>query len=223
MKEVFRKLTFFTVVQVFYYNFVYILFIPELYTNTTYLIGLGLYYIITFLDTILRPLQDEERDPQSDKYTIILLGLFLANPFFLLAGFVEKNLLIEPYFPVWNQEFVAILGILFFLVCSVYMLAARVQLGRFATGKLSIQQDHELIEKGLYKYVRHPIYGGGILGGFFYFMIFNILLVAVVYTILMYVIFSQRARYEENILEQEFSLEYSEYKKKTKRFIPFII
>ena len=222
MNQTVRKLVFFVVVQVIFYNYLYIMFIPEIYNTFWYLIGLGMYYLVTFTDTILRPLQDEERDPEADKFTIILLIVFLLNPFVLIATIVEKNVLIEPYIPQWDQEVISILGLALFTICSLYMLLGRIQLGKYATGKLSIQDKHELIETGLYKYVRNPLYGGSIVGGLFYLIIFNAIVIPIVYTLLLFYVLNQRATYEEKLLQKEFGTKYEEYKKRTKKYIPFV-
>lgn len=222
MHQTIRKLLFFLIIQVIYYNLLYILFIPEIYAFLSYLIALIIYYIISFSDTMLRPLQDEDRDPESDKYTIILIFLFLGNPLFLIASVIERKALIEQFFPIWNQEFISMIGIILFTLSGVVMLLGRIQLGQYATGKLSIQDEHELIEKGLYKYIRHPIYAGGIIGGFFFLMAFNSIIIAIIYTLLMLIVFNKRASYEEKILSEEFGQDYLDYQKRTKKYIPFL-
>ena len=151
-----------------------------------------------------------------------MIELFLLNPFLLIGADFERKWIIEPFLPQWNQEIVSIVGLVLFTICGIYMLAGRIQLGRYATGKLSIQEEHELIENGLYKYVRNPIYGGGIVGGFFFLMIYNALLLPVINVLLGFYIFNQRVRYEEKILVEKFGAEYVEYKKRTKKYIPFI-
>lgn len=222
MNQTSRKIVFFIVVQVIFYNSLYLIFIPELYSIFWYAIALGLYYIISFVDTILRPLQDEERDPEAGKYTIILILLLLTNPLFLILAFMERKTLIEPYIPFWNQELITQLGIVFYVLAGIIMLIGRIQLGRYATGKLSIQENHELIEKGLYKFIRHPIYIGVIASGLFYLIIFNSIVTAVFYTVILFVLFNKRADYEEKILQKKFGSEYEEYRKRTKRYIPYL-
>ena len=153
MKELIRKLIFFTVVQVIYYNVLYILFIPEIYTILTYIIALIIYYIISLTDTILRPLEEEGQSSGLDILTVILLLLFLSNPLFLIAAVVERKAFIEPFFPVWNTDLISAIGMAIFILCGFVMIIGRLQLGKYATGKLSVQQDHALIESGLYKYI----------------------------------------------------------------------
>lgn len=84
-----------------------------------------------------------------------------------------------------------------------------------------IKKNHELITKGIYGYVRHPIYGGLLL------MVIGSLIVSGSYTfiaglIIMLFTFEIFARREEKILTKHFGKKYIEYIKTTKKFIPFI-
>jgi len=84
-----------------------------------------------------------------------------------------------------------------------------------------IKKDHELITKGIYQYVRHPIYGGLIL------MPTGALLVSGSYTFfigLIIMLFAAEifARREEKLLTKHFGKKYIEYMKTTKKFIPFV-
>lgn len=84
-----------------------------------------------------------------------------------------------------------------------------------------IKKDHELITKGIYRYVRHSIYGGLLL------MVIGSLIVSGSYTfivglIIMLFTFEIFARREEKLLIQYFGKKYTEYMKTTKKFIPFI-
>ena len=197
----------------------YIEFIPEIYSIVRYLLILIIYYIIVFVDIMIRPLQDEKKDPQSDKYTVILILLFLGNPFFLIASVIERKELIDTYFSIWNQDFISILGILLFSLSGIVMILGRLELGKFGTAKLNIQEWHELIEKGLYKYIRHPIYLGDIISGLAFFIAFNSIIISIIYAILLFIIYNQRANYEEKILLMNFGQNYKDYQKRTKNSI----
>lgn len=222
MNQTIRKLLFFVIVQVIFYNYLYIEFIPEIYSIVRYLLILIIYYIIVFVDIMIRPLQDEKKDPQSDKYTVILILLFLGNPFFLIASVIERKELIDTYFSIWNQDFISILGILLFSLSGIVMILGRLELGKFGTAKLNIQEGHELIEKGLYKYIRHPIYLGDIISGLAFFIAFNSIIISIIYAILLFIIYNQRANYEEKILLMNFGQNYKDYQKRTKKYFPFL-
>jgi protein-S-isoprenylcysteine O-methyltransferase Ste14 len=103
-----------------------------------------------------------------------------------------------------------------------YMLYAEVlRENTYLSRTIEVQENHKVVDTGLYGMVRHPMYTSTIvlflamplvLGSFFSFVIFLIYPVITV----------KRIRNEEDVLEK--SLEgYSEYKKRIKyRVIPFI-
>jgi len=78
------------------------------------------------------------------------------------------------------------------------------------------------MKQGIYKYIRHPIYSGSIIGVLGFGLVFRALIVLIFCLFLYFIIFRQRMIYEEQILEDKFGQEYVTYKKKTKRLIPFI-
>jgi protein-S-isoprenylcysteine O-methyltransferase len=95
-------------------------------------------------------------------------------------------------------------------------------LGKFFRTKLDIQEHHELIMNGPYKYLRHPSYTGAMLTFIgLGFGIGNWLSIAVLITsgLTAYVF---RIRVEERMLLKQFNKAYRDYKKKTWRLIPFI-
>jgi protein-S-isoprenylcysteine O-methyltransferase Ste14 len=79
-----------------------------------------------------------------------------------------------------------------------------------------------LIEAGIYKYIRHPLYGSLILlswGVYFKNMSLLPLAMATLSTIFLYI----TARVEEKEDMEYFGENYSAYMKRTKMFIPFIL
>jgi protein-S-isoprenylcysteine O-methyltransferase Ste14 len=79
---------------------------------------------------------------------------------------------------------------------------------------------HQLETKGIYGWIRHPLYTSYIcyfVG--FPFLLLNVFLLPLLLGIPGYYYLSI---YEENILLTHFPIEYSQYQKRVKRFIPFI-
>jgi protein-S-isoprenylcysteine O-methyltransferase Ste14 len=85
-----------------------------------------------------------------------------------------------------------------------------------------MEETTSLINSGLYRYIRHPLYLSLILGGFGIMMKdpgWTQILLAGGNFIALYV----TARVEEGEMIGKFGKEYTDYMKDTKMFIPFVI
>lgn len=119
-----------------------------------------------------------------------------------------------------GSSFLALAGLVLMCVGLAIRWAAIYTLGRYFTRTVTIKNDHRIIQRGLYKYLRHPSYTGALLAlaglGLAFtnwlslVLIFAPILVAALY----------RMRVEEDALVQQFGIEYVEYAKQTKRLIP---
>jgi len=107
-------------------------------------------------------------------------------------------------------------------VCGLaFAIWARAVIGKNWSGRITLKENHELIQRGPYGLVRHPIYtgiltmaaGSGLLIG---------RVGAVVGWILFLVSFWIKAGHEEALMLQQFPAEYSAYRQRTKRVLPFI-
>lgn len=115
-----------------------------------------------------------------------------------------------------------ILGLVLVWAGILFRFWAIQTLGRFFSTRLVIQEGHELITTGPYKYLRNPSYTGA-LATFIGFGlgIGNWLSVAVLFlTGLITYIF--RVRVEERMLEEQFGQAFEDYKKRTWALIPFV-
>lgn len=98
---------------------------------------------------------------------------------------------------------------------------ARVVLGANWSARVTFKEDHELIQRGPYRVVRHPIYSGlllmvlgtavffGRVGGF---VAFPVYLLAI----------CMKLNQEEALLTRHFPEAYPEYKSRTKALVPFV-
>lgn len=96
------------------------------------------------------------------------------------------------------------------------------QLGRYFTPEVAIQPGQRVVDKGLYRYLRHPSYTGTfitILG--FGLALTNVLSLAIL-LVLPGLAYAFRMRVEEAALRAAFGDEYRAYMRRTKRLIPFI-
>ena len=111
-----------------------------------------------------------------------------------------------------------IIGIILFALGVLMGLLSVIQLNKNLSPFPTPINGGELIETGLYKYMRHPIYTSilsGLLGyGLYLGSGYKILI-----TICLLVLFYYKSKYEEKKLSSVFS-DYAEYVKKTGRFLP---
>jgi len=109
--------------------------------------------------------------------------------------------------------------ILFYLGIVIAIWAA-ILLGPNLTPLPKPKPSGQLIQTGLYKLVRHPIYFGVILVSFGWAGIEQTIYTLVLAFIVL-IFFDLKSRQEERWLTQKFS-EYAEYKMTTKKLIPFV-
>jgi protein-S-isoprenylcysteine O-methyltransferase Ste14 len=102
----------------------------------------------------------------------------------------------------------------------IFVGTAVVNLGKNLTPMPVPKKDGTLIVNGAYRFVRHPIYSGIICMAFGWGFWLNSLL-TVGYAFLLLVFFDIKSRYEERLLDEKFS-EYSEYRKRVRKLLPFI-
>lgn len=104
---------------------------------------------------------------------------------------------------------------------AAFAVWARVTLAGNWSGVVSLKHDHEIIDRGPYAYVRHPIYTGilaMILGSaLLEFDVARTLAVA-----LAFLSFRIKLGQEENLLSTHFPGTYPAYAARTRRLIPFL-
>lgn len=100
--------------------------------------------------------------------------------------------------------------------------SARYTLGKNWSGAVQLKENHELIERGLYRYVRHPIYTGLLL-----LFLGNAIMVGdwrgLLAVAIVFVSFWRKLRLEELWLTQHFGARYTEYASRTKALLPGVL
>ncbi|MFX1364582.1 MAG: methyltransferase family protein [Promethearchaeota archaeon] len=220
MKDLGKKLLLFIFVYLLYQNIFYIIIVPEIYSIPIYVIYLLIAYMFTLTDTIIRSLPEEKQ--ASKIFDILILTMLLLSPFFLIGAYLENKLLISRIIPFWDGIFISYIGFILFLTGSLLILVARVQLGRFGTAELTTLDDHKLFNQGVYKYIRNPMYSGGLIATIGFCFVFRCIITLIIMFTYTFLIYRMRILEEEKILLEKFGKEFEDYKKKTKRLIPFI-
>jgi protein-S-isoprenylcysteine O-methyltransferase Ste14 len=87
---------------------------------------------------------------------------------------------------------------------------------------VTLKEGHELVERGPYRFVRHPIYTG-ILTMFFATALALGHLAGFAATFLMFASFWIKLRDEEHLMLQQFPDRYAAYRRRAKRIIPFVL
>jgi protein-S-isoprenylcysteine O-methyltransferase Ste14 len=99
---------------------------------------------------------------------------------------------------------------------------ARLFLGSNWSGAVAIKENHQLVRRGPYALVRHPIYSGLLLA-----MLGTAIAFGEVRCLLGLLLaipgFWQKSLQEEQFLVQEFGTEYVQYRTEVKALIPFIL
>ena len=221
-KEILRKILFFVVWYVILYNIVFLVLAPEIYQDTLDMLGVGIIFLIGLTDALIRPFSKREREVGFDKYTGLLFIYILMSPVILALAFYENTLFITKYVPIWDSLFVAGIGYLLLITGGIFTIVGRWQIGKFGSGILVIEKDHQLMKEGIYKYIRHPIYAGGILCSFGSIFIFRCIFIGSLGFLYIFFVLFVRLKQEESMLMKEFGEEYLNYMKSSKRLLPFI-
>jgi len=113
-------------------------------------------------------------------------------------------------------------GLIVFSAGLLLAVAGRLRLGENWANleDSSVLPEQQLVSHGVYRFVRHPIYGGDLLLLTGLELALNSWLVLVVLPITAVVI--RQARQEEGILSRAFP-GYAEYRKRTKMLVPFVL
>jgi len=84
-----------------------------------------------------------------------------------------------------------------------------------------VLNDTKLVVQGPYKFIRHPMYTS-VLGLALCYVIDSFTIFNLIMFIVLSIDLIMKLNYEEKMLEKRFA-EYSEYKKMTKRIIPYVL
>jgi protein-S-isoprenylcysteine O-methyltransferase len=114
------------------------------------------------------------------------------------------------------------LGLAIIVAGMVIRAWAIATLRRFFTVNVTLREDHRLIRRGPYRWVRHPSYTGSLLSFYgFAIAVENVWAALIVIVPVTYAFFV-RMRVEEAVLRTAFPEEYPAYERETRRLVPFV-
>jgi protein-S-isoprenylcysteine O-methyltransferase Ste14 len=119
-----------------------------------------------------------------------------------------------------SAHVLAIAGAVLFVVGLIFRWWAIVTLGRFFTVDVTIEKDHELVERGPFRWVRHPSYTGVLLAFVGWALTLGNWAAILVVLVPIFVAFVIRMNVEEEALQRALGDQYAAYMRRTKRLVP---
>ncbi len=161
-----------------------------------------------------RPHQGEKSD-RGSMQIIMLFGWLGSLAAFLVAGNARFAIV-----DARKEWFAAGLTI---LICGrILRMHCWRMLGQHFTGDVKASAEQPVVERGAYRWVRHPSYTGGILMYLGTGIALTNWLSALIISVAGSAGYIYRVRVEEQALQQNLGGRYQEYMQRTKRFVPFV-
>lgn len=180
--------------------------------------GCWLTFVIVWLLTALSTKPSVYRESRSQR---LRYALPIVVAYFLLmnGGRLPYPLNVRVLLPV---AIVAWSGMILCVGGLGFAIWARVVIGRNWSGAVTLKEEHELIERGPYRLVRHPIYTG-ILSMFVATAIMLGHLAGCIGVVIVIASFWIKLIREEKVMLNQFPDKYAAYRQRVKRLIPFVL
>lgn len=185
--------------------------------SPNYFVALWIVWAIVWLLAALR--RQPTVSSQLPWSRISHLGLFSIGMLLLFSHFKKPAVLGWQVFTVGP-----VLGWVAFALATIgigFTICARVYLGKFWSGTVSIKEEHKLVRSGPYRIARHPIYTGLLLAAFATGLQ-NGSFAAVLGVGFILLAIALKIRLEEEVLRQHFGLQYQDYSEKVRCLVPLI-
>ena len=143
-------------------------------------------------------------------WLVIAVSIIAANA----ALFLDP-----PRFPGNSSIYTAITAILI-LTGIGFRWWAIISLGRFFSVDIALQEQHQIVQEGPYRWIRHPAYTGLLIIFLGMGIAFNNWVSFILIVIPITTLFLYRIKIEEDVLSERLGMAYLEYRKKTKRLLP---
>jgi protein-S-isoprenylcysteine O-methyltransferase len=145
----------------------------------------------------------------------VMAGIFVAQSRSLRAGVIGL-------FDFPESAWIPVLAVLVFAAGLAVRWWAIVTLGRFFTVDVVVEKDHEVVQRGPFRWVRHPSYTGVLLAFLGWAMTLGNWVAMAVVMVPIFVAFMRRMKVEEDALRGALGDRYADYMNRTKRLVPGI-
>jgi protein-S-isoprenylcysteine O-methyltransferase len=183
-----------------------------------------LFFASEILLTVTRRSRSKSGTKQ-DKSTLgmiwVVIGLSITAGIFVAgSAFLWENGLWM--FELPRGQAVTAAAVVLFAAGLILRWWAIVTLGKFFTVDVTIEKDHELVERGPFRWVRHPSYTGVLLAFLGWALTLRNWVAIAVVLLPIFVAFVRRMNVEEDALRGALGDRYSQYMGRTKRLIPLV-
>jgi protein-S-isoprenylcysteine O-methyltransferase Ste14 len=185
-----------------------------------YLIGFIVGSMIrgTYSRQLKRAIIETDYETILDKILMIIssLGLVIFPLIFVLTPWLDFANYKLPVLSGW-------IGAAVFNLALILLWRSHADLGVNWSPKLVIMDGQSLVTKGIYKYIRHPMYAAHWLWGIAQPLLLHNWIAGLTLMLSFIPLYFQRVSKEEKMLLEEFGDEYIQYMKSTGRIIPRIL
>lgn len=161
-----------------------------------------------------RPAKNQNTDRGS------MLFIMLAGWLGMMGAFTVAN--IQAFVITHSQKQWFVAGLVLMLGGGLLRRHCWRMLGQHFTGDVKASADQPVIDRGAYRWVRHPSYTGGMLMYLGIGIALTNWLSLVIISVASAAAYVYRVRVEEKALQAALGGRYQEYMRRTKRFIPFV-
>lgn len=189
--------------------------------NYKLLVIIGFSYLYGFFEILMSVRQRLKRQRDivkaGDKGSVWLLFVFIGIGYFLSFTFATTKL---GRIYHWNTFFVT--GVTMVIIGMFIRIKSILTLKQHFTYTVTQIENHELIETGLYKNIRHPGYLGQLLIFIGTSVALSNWLSIIFMTIAVLIGYLYRISVEERFMIRQIGEKYIGYQKRTKRLIPWV-
>lgn len=176
-----------------------------------------LFFLWLFLDGTVVFRRKSAKSESRDRFS--LWAIMLGNMIAWAAGIY---LAYTPYGVIHPTVPVQIAGLIIMGIGILVRSIAVAQLGRFHTPNVAVLADHQVVDSGLYHYIRHPSYLGALIAFLGCGLALGNWLSLLIIMTISIAVYLYRIHEEETALSASLDQKYRDYCRRTKRLIPFI-
>jgi protein-S-isoprenylcysteine O-methyltransferase Ste14 len=183
---------------------------------------LGLIYLVSEVLLTISRRSRTQTGTKQDKSTLGMLWVVIALSI-TAAIFVAQSRSLRAMlwmFELPKSDWNLLLAVVLFALGLILRWWAIITLGRFFTVDVVVEKDHEVVQRGPFRFVRHPSYTGVLVAFLGWALTLGNWVPMLVLLVPIFIAFVRRMNVEEEALRGALGEKYAEYMRRTKRLIP---